>query len=89
MNILNVVTQYLESKGFVGGPAYHPGCFFYEGSDKNQIILFLKNGKVIDIWRTKEPTVILINKGWADDMKTCIIDLANPNSINELDECIK
>lgn len=90
MNILDLVSQYLESKGFVYGPAFNPGCFFYvkDETGKNKICLYRTDGKSVNIMRTKEPTVVLVYRGWRDNMKTCIVDLTEPGSLEELGEII-
>lgn len=86
MNILDLVSQYLESRGFVCGPAFNPGCFFYvdRRGVKNKICLYRKDGKPINIMRTKEPTVILVYRGWTDDVKSSLLDLTPPESLEEL-----
>ena len=88
MNSLDLVAQYLESIGFVCGP-YNPGCFFYDtrGGEKIKICLLRNDSKMIDIVRTKEPTVVLIYRGWAD-LISMLIDLNDPESLNDIRDII-
>lgn len=91
MNILDLVSAYLESIGYERGPAYHPGCFFFVKSrdQKVKICLERKDGLLLDIMLTKEPTVLLIYRGWADDMKSILIDLVDPNSLEEIGKIVR
>ena len=90
MNILDVIVQYLESRGYVLGPAFNPGCFFFAGSggSKNKIVFLASNGKSIVILRSKEPTVVIVYRGWADDQVSSLIDLSHPNSLDDLGELL-
>jgi hypothetical protein len=89
MNILDLVAQYLESIGFIYGP-YNPGCFFYDTrqGEKIKICLLRGDGRMIDIIRTKEPTVVLVYRGWMDDLKSSLVDLNNPKSLEEINSII-
>lgn len=89
MNILDLVAQYLESIGFVCGP-YNPGCFFYDtrGGVKNKICLLRSDGRMVDIMRTKEPTVVLVYRGWIDDLRSTLVDLNDPNSLEDIRKII-
>ena len=89
MNSLDLVGQYLESIGFVCGP-YNPGCFFYDtrGGDKHKVCLLRSDGRMVDFVRTKEPTIIIIYRGWADDLKSVLIDLNDPKSFDDIGDII-